>query len=56
MCAQIELVLRESETGRNPKETAQRFGIDAALTEQIVRLYVTHHGVSIDGIMTKMGQ
>ena len=53
--AQIELVLRESERGRTPLEIAQRFGLDAALTEQIVRLYVTHPGVSVDAIMTKMG-
>lgn len=53
--AQIEVVLRESERGRTPWEIAQRFGMDAALTEQIVRLYVTHPGVSVDGIMTKLG-
>ena len=52
---QIELVLRESDKGRSPGEIAQRFGMDAALTEQIVRLYVTHPGVSVDGIMTKLG-
>ena len=52
---QIELVLRESDRGRSPGEIAQRFGMDAALTEQIVRLYVTHPGVSVDGIMGKMG-
>lgn len=55
MRAQIELVLKESEKGRSPKDIAQRFGLDSALTEQIVRLYVTHPGVSVDGIMTKMG-
>ena len=26
-----------------------------ALAEQIIRLYMTHPGVSVDGIMTKMG-
>ena len=52
---QIELVLRESDKGRSPGEIAQRFGMDAALTEQIVRLYVTHPGVSVEGIMTKLG-
>ena len=55
MRAQIELVLKESEKGRSPKDIAQRFGLDSALTEQIVRLSVTHPGVSVDGIMTKMG-
>ena len=53
--AQIELVIRETEKGRGPKEIAQRSGLDPALTEQIARLYVTHPGVTADGIMSKMG-
>ena len=53
--AQIELVIRETEKGRGPKEIARRSGMDPALTEQIARLYVTHPGVTADGIMTKMG-
>lgn len=53
--AQIELVIRETQKGRGPKEIAQRSGLDPALTEQIARLYVTHPGVTADGIMTKMG-
>ena len=53
--AQIELVIKETQKGRGPKEIAQRSGLDPALTEQIARLYVTHPGVTADGIMTKMG-
>ena len=30
-------------------------GWDAALVAQIARLYVTHPGVTADGIMTKLG-
>ncbi len=52
---QIELVVRETRKGRSPAEIAQRFGTDEALAEQIARLYVTHPGVTVDGIMTKMG-
>lgn len=52
---QIELVMRETAKGRGPAEIAARYGMDAALTEQIARLYVTHPGVTADGIMTKMG-
>ena len=29
--------------------------LDPELTEQIVRLYVTHPGVTAEGIMTKLG-
>jgi hypothetical protein len=34
---------------------AKKRDLDPALVEQIVRLYVTHPGVTVDGIMTKMG-
>ena len=33
----------------------RKYGLDEKLTEQIVRLYVTHPGVTADGIMTKLG-
>ena len=52
---QIEIVVRETQKGRSPSEIANKFGMDAELTEQIARLYLTHPGVTPDGIMTKMG-
>ena len=53
--AQIETVMKETRRGRGPAEIAARHGWDAALVEQIARLYVTHPGVTADGIMGKMG-
>ncbi len=53
--AQIELVIRELGKGRGPQQTAERYGMDAALAEQIARLYLTHPGVTADGILSKMG-
>jgi len=53
--AQIETVMRETQKGRGPGEIAARHGWDAGLVEQIARLYVTHPGVTADGIMGKMG-
>lgn len=55
MKARIETVIREFRKGRGPSEIAVRTGIDVELAEQIVRLYVTHPGVTADGIMAKMG-
>lgn len=52
---QIEIVMQETAKGRGPGEIAAKHGMDAALAEQIARLYVTHPGVTADGIMTKMG-
>ncbi len=51
----IETVIRETKKGRTTAEIAERQGVDPALTEQIARLYVTHPGVTVDGIMGKMG-
>ena len=53
---QIEIVMRETQKGHSPAEVAARYGMDTVLAEQIARLYVTHPGVTADGIMTKMGQ
>ena len=51
----IETVMREIDKGRSIGEIAGRHGLDPDLTELIARLYVTHPGVTADGIMTKMG-
>lgn len=55
IAAQIEIVVKEFDKGRSTRKTAEKYGIDPALVEQIIRLYVTHPGVTTDGIMTKMG-
>ena len=52
---QIETVIKETRKGSDISAIASKYGMDAALVEQIVRLYVTHPGVTADGIMTKMG-
>lgn len=52
---QIETVVRETQKGRSPADIAEKYGMDPALAEQIARLYVTHPGVTPDGIMAKMG-
>ena len=52
---QIETVIRETRKGRTAEEIARRYGMETTLAEQIARLYVTHPGVTVDGIMGKMG-
>ena len=51
---QIGIVMKETQKGRSPSVIAARYGMDADLAEQIARLYLTHPGVTADGIMTKM--
>ena len=52
---QIEAVMRDTQKGLSADSIAQKHGLDPEFTEQIVRLYVTHPGVTADGIMTKLG-
>ncbi len=52
---QIETVIKETQKGRSVSAIAEKYGMDRMLVEQIARLYVTHPGVTADGIMTKMG-
>lgn len=53
--SQIETVMRETQRGRPAVEIAHSRGWDVEAVEQIARLYVTHPGVTADGIMAKMG-
>ena len=52
---QIEIVVRGTQKGQTVDAIAKKHGLEPALVEQIARLYVTHPGVTVDGIMTKMG-
>jgi len=52
---QIAVIMREIDKGFGYNQIAERHGFDVETTERIVRLYVTHPGVTADGIMAKMG-
>ena len=52
---QIEIVMKETQKGNGVAFIAEKYGLDPVLAEQIARLYLTHPGVTADGIMTKMG-
>lgn len=51
----ILCVIKDTDRGKSVKEIAGKYGISKDLAEQICRLYLTHPGVTADGIMTKMG-
>ena len=53
--AQIATVIKEIRKGRSPEQIAARHGWNVDLVEQIARLYVTHPGATVDGILEKMG-
>ena len=53
--AQIATVVKEIQKGHSMERIALRHGWNVDLVEQIARLYVTHPGVMVDGILEKMG-
>ena len=52
--AQIATVIKEIRKGRSPEKIAFLHVWNVDLVEQIARLYVTHPGVTVDGILEKM--
>ena len=51
----IETVIGETQKGRSVDAIASKHKLNRDLAETIVRLYLTHPGVTADGIMSKMG-
>ncbi|MBQ9325641.1 MAG: metallophosphoesterase family protein [Clostridia bacterium] len=51
----VEKVVRDLQKGKTRDAIAKKYRLDRQLTEQIIRLYVTHPGVDTDGILRKMG-
>ena len=52
---QIETVIREMEKSKTVLNIAEKHNWDRMLVEQIARIVVTHPGVTVDEIMSKMG-
>lgn len=51
----ITQVMRDTDRGVPVEKIAAKNQIESSLAEQICRLYLTHPGVSVEGIMEKMG-
>lgn len=50
----VQTVMKETDKGTPVKEIARRCGITEELAEQICRLYLTHPGVDVQGILNRM--
>ena len=50
----IQKIIKEVDAGKSVEEIAKKNHLDMELTEQICRIYVTHPGVDVDGIMDRM--
>lgn len=51
----VKSVMRDTDKGMPVREIAAKNEISGELADQICRLYLTHPGVSADGILGKMG-
>ncbi|MDE6056175.1 MAG: metallophosphatase family protein [Lachnospiraceae bacterium] len=50
----VETIIREMRAGRKVEQIAKKLGVDNEFVEQVCRIYVTHPGVSAQGIVDKM--
>lgn len=54
MYSLVREIMKEVDAGKNMAEIAKRNHIDEKLTEQVCRMYLTHPGVDVDGIMDRI--
>jgi hypothetical protein len=51
----IEKIIRMIKKRKSVRYISEQMGMEEDFAEQICRLYLTHPGVTAEGIMTKMG-
>ena len=51
----IEKIIRMIKKKKSVRYISEQMGMEEDFAEQICRLYLTHPGVTVEGIMTKMG-
>lgn len=51
----IPAIMKEIDAGRSVKQIAKKHRISEELSEQIARMYLTHPGVDVDGILRRIG-
>lgn len=50
----VTTILKDMKAGRKVDAIAGRLGVDSEFVEQVCRIYVTHPGVDVQGIVSKM--
>lgn len=50
----VETIIKEMRAGRSVEQIAKKLDTDCEFVEQVCRIYVTHPGVSAQGIVDKM--
>lgn len=51
----IPEIMKEIDSGKTVRQIAKKHKISEELSEQIVRMYLTHPGVDVDGILRRIG-
>lgn len=51
----IPAIMKEIDTGKTVKQIAKKHKISEELSEQIARMYLTHPGVDVEGILRRIG-
>lgn len=51
----LPAIMKEIDAGKTVKQIAKKHGISEELSEQIARMYLTHPGVDVDGILQRIG-
>lgn len=51
----IPAIMKEIDAGKSVKQIAGKYKISEELSEQIARMYLTHPGVDVDGILRRIG-
>lgn len=50
----VDTIIKEMRAGRKVEQIAKKLGTDCEFVEQVCRIYMTHPGVSAQGIVDKM--
>lgn len=50
----VQEIMREADAGKNISQIAARNHIEEGFVEQVCRMYLTHPGVDVDGIMDRI--
>ena len=51
----VSLIVRDTKKNRSVEEISRKHRLPPSLVAQVVRLYLTHPGVDVEGILRKMG-
>lgn len=55
LAAMLPVIMQEIDAGKTVKQIARKHRISEELSEQINRMYLTHPGVTVDGILRRLG-